>query len=153
MRMVLAVLVLMLSTAAALANCAPNRVELRGDFGIARFSVEIADEPGERQRGLMFRENLPRSAGMLFVFPSEQPRSFWMRNVPISLDIIFFDGAGRLLNVQHDAVPFDPTSLPSAGPAQFVLEINGGLARQIGFQAGDVLRHPSLPQDRALWRC
>ncbi|MGP1357242.1 MAG: DUF192 domain-containing protein [Roseicyclus sp.] len=152
-RAIASVFILLLSVASAAAACDPARVELRGDWGTARFGVDIADTPETRQRGLMFVEEMPRNKGMLFVFPDEAPRSFWMRNTYIPLDIIYFDATGEWVSVQADAVPFDETGLPSGGPAQFVLEINGGLAARFGMGPGTQIRHPRIDQETAAWPC
>jgi hypothetical protein len=135
------------------AACAEDRVDLRGDWGTARFRVAIADTPETRARGLMFVEEMPRNAGMLFVFPNERPRSFWMRNTLIPLDIIYFDAAGRWVSVAAEAVPRDETGLPSEGPAQYVLEINGGLAELLGMGPGTEMRHPAIDRQAAAWPC
>jgi uncharacterized membrane protein (UPF0127 family) len=114
------------------AACDASRVELRGDWGKARFRVSIADTPQTRARGLMFVEEMPRSAGMLFVFDDDRVRTFWMRNTLISLDILYFDATGAWVSAQENAVPLDETTLPSDGPARYVLEINGGLVERFG---------------------
>jgi hypothetical protein len=101
----------------------------------------------------MFRESLPRMSGMLFVFPGERPRSFWMRNTLVSLDIIYFDATGTWVSVQAEAVPLDETALPSGGPAQYVLEVNAGLAERFGMGPGTQMRHPRIDQDIAAWPC
>lgn len=147
------VLPILVTAGMAGAACDENRVDLRGDWGTARFRVEVVDTPEDRARGLMFRESLARSAGMLFVFQDERMRSFWMRNTYVPLDIIYFDAAGEWVSVQADAVPLDETGLPSEGPAQYVLEINAGLAEQFGMGPGTEMRHPRLDQDIAAWRC
>lgn len=133
--------------------CRDDRVSLRGDFGVVSFTVELALTPQEQARGLMFRETMGQRAGMLFVFPRERDRAFWMRNTYIPLDILFYDKGGRLLNVATEAVPLDETPLPSNGPARYVLEINGGLATQLGFAPGDVIQHPRISQKDAAWPC
>ncbi len=122
-----------------LAACASSpKVELRGQA----FTVEIADEFAEQRQGLMFREELDRNAGMLFIFPREAPRSFWMKNCKINLDILYFDADLKLINGHYDVPPCrrDPCrSYPSRAPARYVLELNGGRARELGVQPGDVL--------------
>ncbi|MFW5655884.1 MAG: DUF192 domain-containing protein [Roseicyclus sp.] len=148
----LAAAVALLAPLPALA-CEAGRAELRGDWGTARFRVEVADTPQARARGLMFVESLPSGAGMLFVFPDEAARSFWMRNTLISLDILYFDAEGRWVSAQENAVPLDETSLPSEGPAQYVLEINGGLVDRFGMGPGTEIRHSALDQARAAWPC
>jgi uncharacterized membrane protein (UPF0127 family) len=146
-------LLLMLPAMPVRAACDAARVELRGDWGSARFRVDIADTPESRARGLMFVEDMPPTAGMLFVFPEERMRSFWMRNTLIPLDILYFDAAGVWVSAQENAVPRDETSLPSEGPAQYVLEINGGLVERFGMGPGTELRHPALDQADAAWPC
>ncbi len=136
----------------AFAACDPSRVDLRGDWGQARFTVEVADTPAERSRGLMHRETLPRSAGMLFIYERPQLVSFWMRNTLIPLDMIFMDETGTVRRVHENAVPLDETGIPGGPDIQFVLEINGGLARRLGIAEGSVLRHPAIGEDAA-WAC
>lgn len=127
------------------AAAADHLVEIRtADGRRLLFDVEIADAPQERSRGLMFREYMPVDAGMLFIFPEERERSFWMRNTLITLDIIYFDADGRYVSAAERAVPLDETGLPSAGPAQYVLEINGGLAELVGIGPGATLRSDAL---------
>jgi len=99
--------------------------------------VEVVATPQARARGLMFRETLPEGTGMLFIFPETRPLSFWMRNTPISLDIIFMDPAGTIVKIHADTVPYSEESLPSDAPARFVLEVPGGYCARIGLRAGD----------------
>lgn len=138
---------------ADVASCTPDSVDIRGDFGSIRFSVELARTPEEQARGLMFRETMPRLSGMLFVYPREANISFWMRNTLIPLDMIFVDATGEIVRVHPQAVPLDETPIPAGAPTLAVLEINGGLARTFGIEAGDVLRSSALPQDKAAWPC
>ncbi len=149
----LATLVFFVFTAIANAACDDGRVELRGDWGKARFQVAIADTPESRAQGLMFVEDMPQRAGMLFVFPEERVRTFWMRNTLISLDIIYFDASGTWVSAQENAVPLDETTLPSDAPAQFVLEINAGLVERFGMGEGTEIRHPAINQETASWPC
>ncbi len=151
--MVLALLAWLALAGVALAECREDRVDLRGDWGQARFSVEIADTPETQARGLMFRESLPRGAGMLFVYDRPQRVAFWMRNTLISLDMIFVDETGTVTRVHHEAVPLDETPIDGGPGVVAVLEINGGLARRFGIAPGSELRHPRLPQDAAAWAC
>ena len=110
------------------------------------FTVKLAETIAQRRHGLMFTPFLPQHHGMLFVFKTEAPRQFWMKNTQIPLDIMFFDSDGGLVNIVHSAVPFSLTTRNSAGPARYVLELNGGVAAKIGFQPDAQLVLPLLDQ-------
>lgn len=150
---VLVVLWVLVLAGPALATCRADVVELRGGFGQARFAVELADTDESRARGLMFRESLPRMSGMLFVFDAPQRAMFWMENTLIPLDMLFFDDSGRLSRVHHQARPLDRTTIDGGDGIRFVLEINGGMARQLGIRPGAELRHPAIDADVAAWPC
>ncbi len=140
------------SAGVAHSACSEDRVDLRGPFGQARFSVEVADDARERGVGLMNREEMATGAGMLFVYDRPQPVSFWMRNTLIPLDMIFMDESGRVTRIHENAVPLDETSIPGGDDVQFVLEINGGLSKRLGIEVGSELRHPAIG-DSAAWPC
>ena len=115
-----------------------RRMSLKGHV----FGVEIADTAEERARGLMHQESLAEDAGMLFVYSSEAMLAFWMKNTLIPLDILYMDSAGVVVDVQtmvpQAGVPdAELRRYPSAGPAQYALEINAGLAAEYGFAVGD----------------
>jgi len=139
--------------APAAAGCSPEIAEFQWNGGQARFRVEIADTPEARRQGLMFRDSLSSGAGMLFVFDRPHSASFWMKNTLIPLDMLFVEPDGRVAHIHENAVPGDLTAIPGGDNIQFVVEINGGLARRLGLAEGAVLRHPSLDQSGALWPC
>ena len=120
----------------------PARVELlpAGREPIV-VSVEVVDTPEGRQRGLMYRKQLPPDAGMLFLFESSEHHSFWMRNTLIPLDIIFIKADWTILGTVENATPLteSPRSVP--GDSQYVLEVNAGFARRHGLQDGTSLRY------------
>jgi uncharacterized membrane protein (UPF0127 family) len=101
------------------------------------FQVEVADTPAKRELGLQYRRDLPPDRGMIFLFPTESEHSFWMKNTPIPLDMIFISKDLKIVGIVEQAVPFstDSRSVPAA--SQFVLEINGGLSKRHGIKAGD----------------
>ncbi|KAA2284392.1 DUF192 domain-containing protein [Arenimonas fontis] len=142
-------LFLLLALSLLSAGCA-SRGQAWVELGGERFSVEIADEPDERARGLMFRDRLAADAGMLFVHAEEQPLAYWMKNTRIPLDILYFDARRRLVSVSRAS----PCSLgdrcppyPSAGPALYVLELNAGTAGRLGVERGDEIRFsPDIPE-------
>ena len=142
-----------LAAGSASADCAETRVDLRGDWGSARFSVEVADEPAERAQGLMNRETMARSAGMLFLYEGPQRATFWMRNTLLPLDMIFMDETGTVTHIHENAIPLDETTIDGGGGVQAVLEINGGLSSAMGIEEGSELRHPGLDQTIAAWPC
>ena len=110
------------------------------------FTVKVAETEIQRRHGLMFVSHLPERHGMLFVFESEAPRQFWMKNTQIPLDMLFFDSAGRLVNMIHAAVPFSLTRRNSIGPARYVLELNGGAAAKFDVQPDAQLLLPLAGQ-------
>ncbi|MDC0656593.1 DUF192 domain-containing protein [Leisingera sp. SS27] len=134
-------------------ECQSGRVDLRGSWGQTGFSVEIADDEQERAQGLMFRESMPRGAGMLFVYDRPQPAAFWMKNTLIPLDIIFLDKTGLVTTVHENAKPGDLTPIPGGDEVFAVLEINGGLARRYGIAPGTQLRHEIFSARGAVWPC
>ena len=131
----------------AAAACAEDRVTIRGDWGQATFTVEIADSPATRARGLMYVETMPRMAGMLFIYDRPQPVSFWMKNTLIPLDMVFASPQGEILRVHENAIPGDLTPIPGGDGVQMVLEINGGLSARLGIAAGDIMQHPAFGPD------
>lgn len=137
----------------AQAACSDDQVDLRGTWGQARFSVEIADTEALRARGLMHRERLARSAGMLFIYDAPTEPAFWMRNTLIPLDMVFINPEGIVTHVHHEAIPHDETPIPGGPNVLMVLEINGGLSRAMGIAPGSELRHPRLDQGTAVWPC
>lgn len=137
----------------ALAQCQDSRVELRGDWGQLSFNIELADTAEERARGLMFRENMARSAGMLFVYEHPQRVAFWMKNTLIPLDMIFVEADGRISHIHENAIPGDLTPIPGGDTVFAVLEINAGLASQYGFSVGDQLRHKVFSKNSPIWPC
>ena len=130
----------------ALAACQANEpwVEVHGK----RFYVEIADDDATRTRGLMFRDEMADNRGMFFIFRREEPRSFWMRNTRIPLDIIYLDRNLQVVSIVHNARPCRTRqcpSYPSRGPSMYVLEFNAGLAEELGLERGDVIITGNIP--------
>ncbi len=104
------------------------------------FTVEIVETETERNRGLMFREALDPHAGMLFVYPDQEIRTFWMKNTRIALDLIFIDTNNKIVHIHPNAIPMDETSISSQFPARYVLEVNAGMAKQCGLGKGDKVK-------------
>jgi uncharacterized membrane protein (UPF0127 family) len=105
----------------------------------AVYSLELALTPEDQAEGLMYRENLPEKAGMLFLFAEKSPHHFWMKNTMIPLDMIWLDEAGRVVYVSANTPPCKADPCPTYGPdtdVRQVLEIAGGLAEKEGVRVG-----------------
>ena len=112
--------------------------------GVYPFQVELADEPGERAQGLMWRRSMPADHGMLFDMGREGEATFWMENTFIPLDIVFIAGDGTVVRVAEDTTPMSRDLVESGAPVRFVLELNAGTARRIGLKPGDTVAHPAI---------
>ena len=130
----------------SIADVAVEPLEIVTASGSHRFRVELADDARERDRGLMFRTVLPDDEGMIFQFERPMPLSFWMKNTLIPLDIIFIGADGRIVNIAENTTPMSLEPIPSTGPAIAVLEVRGGLTRELGVQPGDRVLHRILPR-------
>jgi uncharacterized protein len=115
---------------------AQGRIELT--IGTQTVQVEVADEPDERSLGLMYRTSLAADAGMLFVYPDEALRSFWMKNTKIPLSIAFISADGHIVSLA-DMRPGSLASVPSEKPAGYALEMNQGWFAAHGVHAGDAV--------------
>jgi uncharacterized membrane protein (UPF0127 family) len=141
----LAVVFLWLSATACQAQ--PKVTVLTHDRRELTFKVEIADTPSKRELGLQYRKQLAADRGMLFVFPYEKEQSFWMKNTPIALDLIFINKEQKIVGIIEEAVPFSLEPRSVRVPSRFVLEINGGLSRRYGIQNGDSVRFEGISVD------
>jgi len=101
------------------------------------FKAELAVTPEAQAKGLMFRTELGDNEGMLFPSDVPAPRSFWMKNTPLSLDIIFIGTDSRISNIAANTVPYTLDPVLSVGPAIAVLELRAGRAAELGIAAGD----------------
>lgn len=111
--------------------------------GERSFTIEVADEPNERSAGLMFRETMDDDHGMLFVFGETRPVTFWMKNTPMPLDLVFVGEDGVVIDILPGE-PFSPATVGPAEPVRYVLELKRGTAEKAGIRKGDVLRHPAI---------
>tara|TARA_R110002111_G_scaffold190753_1_gene257024 strand:+ start:4465 stop:4947 length:483 start_codon:yes stop_codon:yes gene_type:complete len=109
----------------------------KSDSTQINLDIEIADTDFDIQTGLMYRNAMEKNQGMLFVFDDAQPRSFYMKNTQISLDLIFINENKTIVSFQKNAKPFDESSLPSNTPAKYVLEVNAGLVNEWIVSVGD----------------
>jgi len=113
------------------------RIVIDTQKGPVAFNVEVASDPASQEKGLMYRNELAPDAGMLFDFHQSSPQVFWMKNTPLSLDIMFIRADGTVSTISADAVPYSEDRISSSEPVRAVLEINGGRAYALGIQPGD----------------
>ena len=106
------------------------------------FSVKLAVTPSQHAHGLMFSPKLPEKSGMLFLFEDMKPRTFWMKNTPIALDMLFFDDHGSLVALISNAKPHTLTLRHSKVAAKYVLEIGGREASRLNIKVGARLHLP-----------
>lgn len=111
------------------------------DSTLVTLDIEIADDEYQTQTGLMYRKSMAKNQAMLFIFEDEKPRSFYMKNTEIPLDIIYINSKNTIVSIQKNAQPLDKTSLPSNAPAKYVLEVNAGLCDVWELEVGDFMKY------------
>jgi uncharacterized protein len=119
-----------------------QNLEIVSQSGVHVFSVELAATDEERERGLMFRKELPDGHGMLFDFKADRNVAMWMKNTLIPLDMIFIRSDGRISNIAENTEPMSTRIIPSRGAVRAVLEVAGGTAKRLGIEVGDRVAHP-----------
>ncbi|MEO0637792.1 MAG: DUF192 domain-containing protein [Pseudomonadota bacterium] len=124
---------------------APLTVETRE--GDVSFQIEVADDPDERSRGLMFRRSMPEDAGMLFVHDAPREITMWMKNTYIPLDMIFIGAEGKVVSVAADTIPHSLSVISSRVDARYVLELNAGMAKRHAIRPGDAVEHPAIQRN------
>jgi uncharacterized membrane protein (UPF0127 family) len=113
--------------------------------GERSFTIEIADDPGERERGLMFREQMDDGHGMLFVFEDQREVGFWMKNTPMPLDLLFIAQDGTIKAIKQGESYSEAVISPGV-PVRFVLELKAGIAGKNGIVDGEKARHRAINQ-------
>ncbi len=111
---------------------------------ITQIQIEFARTAKETEVGLMYRKSMEENQGMLFIFPNEEMRSFWMRNTYIPLDIIYLNKEKQIVSIVKNAEPLSETSRPSEAEAMYVLEVNGGFSDKYDLKKGDYITYESL---------
>jgi hypothetical protein len=106
----------------------------------ASITIEIADTPETQMKGLMGRSDLGVDKGMLFVFDQLKPRKFWMKNTPVSLDIIFIGGNGCIVNIAESTMPMSDHSYRSNGPIKYVVEVRAGFTKRFKIDSSTCIR-------------
>lgn len=110
---------------------------LKNGVQVKKLDIEVANTPYEWSTGLMYRESIEDEQGMLFIYPGEAQRYFYMKNTYIPLDIIFYSKDSTVVSFHENAQPLDETSIPSKEPAKFILEVNAGKAMEWNIEIGD----------------
>lgn len=110
---------------------------------ITSISIEIADDNYSRQMGLMYRYFIPDTVGMLFIFPEEDYRGFWMKNTPSSLDILYANKKMEIVSVWENTLPYSEESIPSGDKAKYVIEVAAGFCARHGIVKGDKFSYNS----------
>lgn len=129
-------------TTVAASQLKPMTIDASGGEQV-KVRIEVADDEAEREKGLMDRTSLGKNRGMLFVFPDEEVRSFWMRNTLIPLSIAYIDSEKRIIDLQDmKALDDQPPHYTSAKPAQYALEVNKGFFDEHGVKVGDKVELP-----------
>lgn len=113
---------------------------------IKTIDIEIADDEEERMYGMMYRKSMDPNTGMLFLMGEERMQSFWMKNTYVPLDIIYLNNKLEVVSVQKNAEPLNERSLPSEGPASYVLEVTGGFTDQFGIEKGTKIVYETAEQ-------
>lgn len=106
------------------------------DRKVSSFEVEVANSEEARSQGLMNRDSLDKDKGMLFLFPNEDMRYFWMQNTKIPLDIIYVNSKKRIVHIVENTEPYNLKLLSSKVPAKYAIEINAGLSKAQGIEKG-----------------
>ena len=117
-------------------------LEIATKSGVRMFSVELAVSNEEREKGLMYRKQVPDGYGMLFDFKQEQPVSMWMKNTYVSLDMIFIRDDGRIARIAENTEVLSERVISSGQPVRAVLEVVAGTARKYGIAPGDKVAYP-----------
>jgi uncharacterized membrane protein (UPF0127 family) len=142
-RLMLACALMLASAVAFAANLPRDVVLVETSSSQYRFEVEVADDATERSEGLMHRESLADNAGMLFLYPAPQQVQFWMKNTPMSLDVVFVRADGTITRIAERTTPFSEDMIPSGEQVSAVLEVKAGMMHQLGVRVGDRLKHPT----------
>lgn len=111
-------------------------IKARGGL-IHEFQVEFATNPAQQRRGLMFREHLEYGHGMLFDFTPPRPITMWMKNTPISLDMLFANAEGRVMHIATYTEPFSQSLIHAPVPVRYVLEVPAGTVKALDLRIGD----------------
>jgi uncharacterized membrane protein (UPF0127 family) len=129
-------------------NNPKQQISGRTDLGEFTLSIELAATESERSKGLMHRTEMNRGHGMLFRFDKTRMVQMWMKNTPLSLDMVFIDELGQVKHIARNTIPQSTKIISSRSPVRYVLEINAGIAEELGIKRGQRLIHPWFKTDK-----
>ena len=138
---------LTVSHALSEANFSQSQILIVSKSGTHKFTVDVAATAAQRQLGLMFREEMAADRGMLFDFGEEKLISMWMKNTLISLDMLFVDKTGTILQIEHGTIPMSLDPISGNAPALSVIELNAGVTKELGIFEGDQVVHDIFFQE------
>ena len=130
--------------AAPVCAAALQSLSVVSEKGTFPYKVELANDDASREKGLMFRKQMPKDHGMLFVFAKNQVAYMWMKNTFIPLDMVFIDARGRIAAIFERTVPHSLKTVAHPRPVKAVLELRGGEAARRGLKVGDRVDHPAF---------
>ena len=106
---------------------------------LTRIFIEIAEDAESQATGMMYRKSMAERTGMLFVSEEPSMKSFWMRNTLLSLDVLFLDSEGGIINIVKRTAPLSEDRILSTAPAQYVLEVRAGFTDKYGIEPGQYI--------------
>ncbi len=136
--------VVAVTMAHAQATFPTGELSIKTEENLYDFDIELALDDNHRAYGLMYRDSLPEMSGMLFVYERKRDLAMWMKNTFISLDILFIDDDGSIINIAKSTQPRSLSQIPSRRPAKAVLELNGGLTDKLNIGVGDIIIHETF---------
>lgn len=136
-----------------LSETEPVELIITTKAGTIIYSVEIADNAFTQLRGLMNRQTVPANTGMLFAYDKDKIAHFWMKNVTVSLDILFLNRCGEIVEIYRNAKPDDPTVITSMNPVRGVLEIPGGASNRAQMRKGDRVQFSASRKGNVFEHC
>ncbi len=145
MRYLMGILFCLLLAACNKAEFLTGAFELKDGTKLHQVHLEVEKTPLGRARGLMHRKNLPENRGMLFVFPDEEERTFWMKNTYISLDILFLNRRLEVLGIVENVPILNETPRGIGKESMYVVELPAGTSKKVGIKPGSILRLPTIP--------
>jgi len=107
------------------------------DDTLINLDIEIPENDLLREVGLMFRESMEEHQAMLFIFPEEQERSFWMKNTILPLDMMFISADKQIVKIHKNTTPYHQGHYFSGSPSKYVLEVNAGFCDRHNIKDGD----------------